>query len=142
MRSNLKECKSCQQFKPIRDFDSKRHRECHDCRVRKGKPAIEAWLHLEAWARQSAHLAEQAAAHSALEARTVRTDYQRVLKNQRERQRLEAANKPRKNKPTGKPRQCRRCKRRLGAELYRDAYVRICVHCDGPEPLVVQKSRR
>lgn len=118
--SNLKKCRKCNTYKPIRDFDHKRDRVCHDCRVKANLPVLEQWT-----------VADAVAARLNQPAR-LSTTWEGAKKLAREHWRLARANKPSKHPPTNKPRLCRNCRNVLPASRFRDDRVRICLRCDGP----------
>lgn len=143
---NLKRCRKCQVYKPIREFDLPRHRECTACRRRKNLPIVEAWLahqapvpteptELEVWA------AQQSGFKPDEPMRALTTMWAGNNKYQRERARSEAIAKERFDKARGIPvrtpkyatvKVCRRCQQTKHVSAYNNPRFRICAACDGP----------
>lgn len=150
-RKNLKRCLKCQIYKPIREFELPRHRQCIACRRRQNSPAIEAWLahtapqppipykpsEVETWAAQQSGFNVP----PGYPVRSLTTTWAGYNKYQRERARHEVIEKERFDKARGIPihtpkwatvKKCRRCKELKHVSAYNNPRFRICAACDGP----------
>ena len=159
---NEKRCAVCREYKPIRDYILPKHRTCRKCQEERNQQAVEFDIAVKNAARQMAARPENAEARAFVNAKanlpwsmSISASPEGRKKDSRERHR-EIAHAKRKAKAAwcvarglpvpepriGQPRLCRHCGYIKAPLLFADAYVRVCLECDGPPLRVMPVSTR